>query len=73
MRRITLALVLVTANLVGCASSREVLPLAFSEADAPREPTPSSNWSLPANRAAEILRSAPYEIHGVQGAAGHPG
>jgi hypothetical protein len=68
MRRITLALVLVTANLVGCASSREVLPLAFSEADAPREPTPSSNWSLPANRAAEILRSAPYEIHGVQGA-----
>jgi hypothetical protein len=68
MRKATLGLILLTAVVVGCASSRGEAPLAFSEADAPREPTPSSNWSLPAEHAEEILRSAPFEIRAVQGA-----
>jgi len=68
MPKVKLALILLTATVVGCASSRGGTPLAFSEADAPREPTPSSNWSLPAERAEEFLRSAPYEIRAVQGA-----
>jgi hypothetical protein len=68
MRKLPLALLLLTAGSVACASSHGGAPLAFSEADVPREPGPSSNWSLPANRAEEILRSAPYEIRTVQGA-----
>jgi hypothetical protein len=59
---------LLTATIIGCASPRGEVPLAFSEADVPRESTPSSNWPLPAERAEEILRNAPFEIRAVQGA-----
>jgi hypothetical protein len=68
MRKLALALLLLTAGSVACASSHGGTQLAFSEADVPREPGPSSNWSLPVDRAEEILRSAPYEIRTVQGA-----
>jgi hypothetical protein len=68
MRKVTLALILLTATSIGCASSRGGAPLGFSEADVPRESATSSNWPLPADRAEEILRGAPYEIRGVQGA-----
>jgi hypothetical protein len=68
MRKVRLGFILLTASVIGCASSRGGAPLAFSEADVPREPTPSSNWSLPAERAEEILRGAPFEIRAVQGA-----
>ena len=67
MPKVKLGLILLTAVAIGCASSRGGTPLTFSEADVPREPTPSSNWSLPAERAEELLRSAPYEIRTVQG------
>jgi hypothetical protein len=68
MRGTKLGLILLTAALAACTGSRASVPLAFSEADVPRESQPSSNWSLPAERAEEILRSAPYEIRHVQGA-----
>jgi hypothetical protein len=68
MRKATLGLILLTATVIGCAPSRGGSPLAFSETDVPREPAISSNWTLPANRAEEILRSAPYDIRTVQGA-----
>jgi hypothetical protein len=68
MRRNTVRAILLAATLVSCAASHEGSPLTFKQADVPREPTPSSNWSLPADRAEEILRSAPYEIRTVQGA-----
>lgn len=68
MRKLALGLILLAAVSIGCASSRDGVSLSFSEADVPRESTPSSNWSLPANRAEEILRSSPYEIRAVQGA-----
>ena len=68
MRKLAFALLLLTAGSVACASSHGGAPLAFSEADVPREPGPSINWSLPSDRAEEILRSAPYEIRTVQGA-----
>ena len=68
MHKITFGLLMLTVTVFGCASSHGGAPLAFSEADVPREPTPSSNWSLPAERAEEILRSAPVEIRAVQGA-----
>ncbi|MFV1979158.1 MAG: hypothetical protein ACC649_07375, partial [Myxococcota bacterium] len=68
MRKAALGLILLTASVIGCASSRGGAPLAFSETDVPRESAISSNWPLPANRAEEILRSAPYDIRAVEGA-----
>jgi hypothetical protein len=68
MREHTIALLVLTAGFVACASSHGGVPLAFSEADVSRAPRTSSNWPLPADRAEEILRSSPYEIHAVQGA-----
>jgi hypothetical protein len=59
---------LLTSTLAGCIGSRAGVPLTFSEADVPREPGLSSNWSLPAERAEEILSSSPYEIRSVIGA-----
>jgi hypothetical protein len=68
MRKFTLALTLLATISIGCSSSGGGVQLAFSEADASREESTSSNWSLPADRAEEILRGAPYEIRGAQGA-----
>jgi len=68
MPKVKLTLILLTAVAIGCASSRGGTPLAFSEADAAREPMPSSNWSIPAERAEEVLRNAPFDIRAVQGA-----
>jgi hypothetical protein len=68
MRKLTLALLLLAAGPIACASSHGGAPLAFSEADVPRELEPSSNWTLPPDRAEEILRSAPYEVRTLQGA-----
>jgi len=68
MRKSTLALTLLATISIGCSSSGGRVQLAFSEADASREEATSSNWPLPADRAEEILRGAPYEIRGAQGA-----
>jgi hypothetical protein len=68
MRKPAFVLLLLAAGSVACVSSHPGAPLAFSEADVPREPEPSSNWTLPPDRAEEILRSAPYEVRTLQGA-----
>jgi hypothetical protein len=68
MHGLQFVLFLLTSAFLACAPSQRALELRFSEADVPREPAPANNWSLPADRAEEILRSSPYEIHEVQGA-----
>ena len=61
-------LALLSSVLVACASTPASGPLPFGEANVKREPQPSRNWSLPPERAEEILRSGPFEIREVQGA-----
>jgi len=70
MRAIEFGLTALVASSLACASAGGGELFAFSESAAAREATPSSNWSLPPERAEQILRSMPFEIRSVQGAGG---